>query len=144
MCVSASRPHLCIHSDGFHDFLLFGALFYGKLGMALDAIRALGNMRHSHSNKLLGFLRQGAFGEYGRAKGLECSLYLGCQFSPLLGKLFGHNGVYRLIYAVSPEVKNNEAGNLWLHDNPSVFTVSSSSAERRVGQDCVSTFIYRL
>src|SRR3546814_6971558 len=33
--------------------------------------------------------------------------------------------VYRLIHAVSPEVKNNEAGNLWLHDNPSVFTVAS-------------------
>src|SRR3546814_13287638 len=32
MGVSAARTHLGSHPDGFHDFLLVGALFYGKLG----------------------------------------------------------------------------------------------------------------
>src|SRR3546814_16784058 len=89
MGVSAARPHLGSHPDGFHDFLLFVALFYGKLGMALDAIREMGNMRHSNSNKLLGLLRQGVFGEFGTAKGLSCSLYFGCKLSPLVWKSVG-------------------------------------------------------
>ena len=63
----ASRPR----PDGFHDLLIARARPAGQLGVAPDAVRALGDVRGGDRDQLLGLGGQGAVGEHLPAERVE-------------------------------------------------------------------------
>ncbi len=71
--VGESTPgaHLRGHPDRLHDLLGGVALAHRQLGVAVDAVRALGHVRDGNGDELLGLLRQRAVGEDSLAEALE-------------------------------------------------------------------------
>src|SRR5450631_2303468 len=84
--------HLSGHPDRLHDLLGGVALAKRQLGVALDAVWALGHVRDSYGDELLGFLGESAVGEDGLAERLERVMYSRSQRLALLG-LGGCGGV---------------------------------------------------
>ena len=74
-----SGSHLRGHPDRLHDFRGGVALADGQIGVAVDAVRALGHVRDGYRDELLGFLGQRAVGEDGLAEALESVMDAGRQ-----------------------------------------------------------------
>jgi hypothetical protein len=91
---STSGSHLCGDPDRLHDLLRSIALSDGQLGVALDAVWALGHVRDGYRDQLLGLLGQRAVGEDGLAEALESVMDAGRQLLATLG-LCGGGGWYR-------------------------------------------------
>lgn len=84
MGVGTAGAHFCGDPDCLHQFLFRGAMSQRGLGMALDAIRALGDMRDRDRDDLLHLCRQGAVCEDFLAERLESCLGIRGQFAALL------------------------------------------------------------
>jgi hypothetical protein len=67
----AAGAHLGCHPDGFHDLLVSGTLADGELGVAGDAVWALGDVSCCDGDQLFGLLRQRSVGENDPAELLE-------------------------------------------------------------------------
>jgi hypothetical protein len=87
MRVRAAGAHLGGDPDRLHDLLLAGSLLQGFGRMALDAVGALGDVRHRHRDQLLGDVRQRAVGEYRGAERLERLQRFRRQFTALVRQL---------------------------------------------------------
>ena len=84
VCVGAARAHLGRDPDRLHQLPLVGTLAQRRLGMALDAVRALGDVGDGNGDQLLGLRVQRAVGEDLLAELLEGVV---CARSELLAPL---------------------------------------------------------
>src|SRR5262245_55730817 len=79
MSERSARAHLSRYPDRLHDLFWRRALPGGRLGMAPDAIRALGPVCYSNGDQLLGLARQRAVLKDCLAKLLERGVDLWCE-----------------------------------------------------------------
>ena len=77
MGIGAAGAHLGRDPDRFHQLLARGARTQGRLGVALNAIGALRDMRDGDRDELLCLARKGAVREYLLAEGLERDMDVG-------------------------------------------------------------------
>ena len=101
MRVSAASAHLHGDPNRFHHFLLGRAVLHRKLGMAANAVWALGHMRHRDRDQLLGLRRQRAVGEYLLAESFEGSGDLWRELRPLAREFLAEWGIKIGIHVVS-------------------------------------------
>src|SRR5918999_1979518 len=101
MRVSAASAHLRGDPNRFHHLLLGRAVLHRKLGVAANAVRALGHMRHCDRDQLLGLRRQRAVGEYLLAECFEGSRDLRRELRPLARELLAEWRIKMGIHVVS-------------------------------------------
>ncbi len=92
MRVGGARAHFRGDPDRFHYLLLGRAILDRLLGVAANAVRTLGHMRHRDRDQLLGLGGQRAVGEHGLTELLESRGNLGGELRALARKLLLSGG----------------------------------------------------
>jgi hypothetical protein len=81
MIVGAPSPHLGGDPNCFHELLWGCTVPQCRLGMPLDAVRALGDVRDCDSDDVLDLRGQDPIGEDSLAEGIECCFDVGSEDS---------------------------------------------------------------
>jgi hypothetical protein len=89
MSVGAPSPHLGGDPNCFHELLWRCTVAQRRLGVPLDAVRALRDVRDCDGDDLLGLRGQRPVGEDSLAEGIECCFDVGSKGSSFLRKLTG-------------------------------------------------------
>jgi len=84
--------HLGTDPNCLHELCLAGLVAQRRLGMALEAIGALGDRGDRHDDQLLGLLIQCAIGKDGLTENLERFRRLGRQVSAVLSQITSVGG----------------------------------------------------
>jgi hypothetical protein len=93
MSVGASGPHLGGNPDCFHELLSRCTVAQRRLGVPLDAVWALCDVRDGYGDDLLGLRGQHAVGEDSLAEDIECCFDVGSEGSSFLRELPGSRRV---------------------------------------------------
>jgi hypothetical protein len=104
MSVGASGPHLGGDPNCFHELLSRCTLAQRCLGVPLDAVWALCDVRDGYGDDLLGLRGQRAVGEDSLAEGIECCFDVGSEGSSFLRKLRGRRRVEQNLACFPPVV----------------------------------------
>jgi hypothetical protein len=79
MSVGAPSPHLGGDPNCFHELLWRCTVAQRRLGVPLDAVRALRDVRDCDGDDLLGLRGQRSLGEDSLAEGIECCFDVGAR-----------------------------------------------------------------
>jgi hypothetical protein len=88
MSVSAAGAHFGRHPNGFHQFLRGRSRADCRLGMTVDAVRALRHMGDRDGNDLFDLSRQCAIGKDGFAERIEGGLLIWRQLTAFTGNFW--------------------------------------------------------
>jgi hypothetical protein len=86
MSVGAPSPHLGGDPNCFHELLWCRTVAQRRLGVPLDAVRALGDVRDRDGDDLLGLRGKRPLGEDSLAEGIECCFDVESEGSSFLRK----------------------------------------------------------
>jgi hypothetical protein len=98
MRVRGAAPHFGGDPNRFHELLFGRALFQCELGVATDAIRALGHMRYGDCNEFFGFLRQRAVGKAALAERPKGAVNFWRKLPSLLCQILRSVGIHVLFH----------------------------------------------